>query len=430
MTLNLRLPVLEYALLTALVVGIAYEGVVPALTRLDTDFPNYYTAGKLVATHGDLDRLYDDEWFQQQINANGIQQIGRFSPFPPPTALVFAPLALFSPLTALRIMTLTNVLLLILSFVLLSRILGVSYREGALFVLLSGIGLINCFRFGQLYIAVSAGMIIGFMLLQRKKPVAAGIPLGFFLPVKYFPSVTVPFLMMKREWRGLASTLATAVLVVVASIVIMGPGVHREFLTTIFGSHLTASPQVLDQFSTAFQSLNSLVNRLMLYDPVRNPQPVVAVPQLLWGVKAALVGSAVAAAVLTITRLARSGHPRAAELSIAVTAILALTIAPATATYHFVLLWLPVGLLLRALREAGLSRMSSLCLALYAAIGFIPYSFFRRFDGSGLLSVFAYPRLILLLALFILTIAGAFRIASLSPVREVRSLENRGVVPE
>jgi len=71
-------------LLAGLGMILAIRGIVPAISQVDTDFPNYFTAAKIVANGGDLDRLYDDRWFQEQMRHYqiGRQFEGKFSPFP------------------------------------------------------------------------------------------------------------------------------------------------------------------------------------------------------------------------------------------------------------------------------------------------------------------------------------------------------------
>jgi hypothetical protein len=73
----------------ALAITCVVRGVVPAVTRVDTDFPNYLTAAKIVADGGSAERLYDDSWFQEQMRRYRIGKLeeGKFYPFPPPTAL-------------------------------------------------------------------------------------------------------------------------------------------------------------------------------------------------------------------------------------------------------------------------------------------------------------------------------------------------------
>src|SRR5579862_5249150 len=47
------------------------RGVLPATHTMTSDFPNYYTAACIVREHGDGSRLYDDAWFQQQVQHCG-----------------------------------------------------------------------------------------------------------------------------------------------------------------------------------------------------------------------------------------------------------------------------------------------------------------------------------------------------------------------
>src|ERR1700726_2348406 len=84
------------------------KGIVPAMSGIEADFPGYFTAARIVIDGQDTRRLYDDDWFREQIRRYGLESAknpGKFAPFPPPTALLLVPLARFEPLTALRIVT-------------------------------------------------------------------------------------------------------------------------------------------------------------------------------------------------------------------------------------------------------------------------------------------------------------------------------------
>ncbi|HUI62793.1 MAG TPA: hypothetical protein VLX90_21360, partial [Steroidobacteraceae bacterium] len=69
-------------------------------------------------------------------------------------------------------------------------------------------------------------------------------------------------------------------------------------------------------------------------------------------------------------------------------------------------LWLPVGLLVNAMKPAPILR--DLTLGLYACIGFIPYGLVARFSERGWLTPLAFPRLGVLLALFVVTVCWAW----------------------
>ncbi len=86
-----------------------------------------------------------------------------------------------------------------------------------------------------------------------------------------------------------------------------------------------------------------------------------------------------------------------------------LLIAPGTTTYAFVLLWLPVALLIDYFRSGGARVPAYLIFCLYVLIGFIPYGHTYSFEGRGGLTVLAYPRLFLLLAMFVVCIYAVAR---------------------
>ena len=110
-------------LFVALAFVIASRGMVPAMSKIDSDFPNYFTAAKIVADGGDVERLYDNSWFQGQMRRYqiGKPSEGKFAPFPPPTALLLVPLTRLEPLNALRVMTGVSTLCLVCSTILLAR---------------------------------------------------------------------------------------------------------------------------------------------------------------------------------------------------------------------------------------------------------------------------------------------------------------------
>jgi len=394
-------------LVCALVFYVVDKGVLPAFRTIDSDFPNYYVAAKIIREGNDPARLYDDGWFQQQIHASGIRQLGKFSPFPPATALVLLPLTGFSPLTALRIVTVLNLLMVAAAILLLARCCAFTLLESSAFVLLSGIGLVNCIRFGQLYIAVSLLMVLGFFLLERRQEAWAGACLALPVPFKYFPAVYLAYFGMKGKWKILLASAAVVLGIFGISVAFMGWQVHAQFFRSILPRHLQSDLSPADPFSVAFQSWDSLLRRLFVYDAARNPHPVVHAWGFYLALKAAIILCTTAAAGQGMRWAERNGNSGGQRLSIALLGIWGLLIAPATATYHFILLWLPVGCLLAYLRETGKAGWFCLSLSLYAGIGFVPYAAFRSLAGQGVLSLAAYPRLWLTCALFFVALAAA-----------------------
>jgi hypothetical protein len=394
-------------LLAGLVAYILHKGIVPAVSEIDADFAGYFISSKIVVDGQDTQRLYDDDWFREQIRRYGLESAknpGKFAPFPPPTALLLVPLARFDPLTALRILTAVSVLCLVCSIFLLARILAWNPLDSALFILSSGFAIISGVRFGQPYIVISMFCILGYYLYLARRPWLAGICFGLFVPIKYFPVIILAYFAFRKEWKiALGGAIAIAGVGLV-SIGVLGWKVHEVFLLSIIGNHLTGHLSLHDHtvpFTAVYQSFDTLFDRLFVFDAVQNPQPLLAAPVLRMFSLIAVKGSILLVAAATLLKLARVDPSRAAAPSIGLLGIALFLIAPATATYTCALLWLPIALLINYFLANGARTPAYFILGTYAFIGFFPYNYAYPFEGHGGLSVLAYPRLFLLLAMFI-----------------------------
>jgi hypothetical protein len=387
-------------LLLALIALLVVRGIVPAMSRIDSDFPGYFTAARIVTTGQPTDRLYDIPWFQEQLRRYGFSEpsAGKFAPFPPPTALLLVPVASLAPLNALRVLSGVSALCLVASIVLLSRVLAWSAVDSGIFVLLSGWAVHNSFRLGQPYILVSLCCILGYYAYLKGRGWSAGVSFGLFTPVKYFPVVLLIYFAFRKKWQVVAGGASAIAAVTAASIAVLGWEIHQQFLTSVLGNHLVARLSMQDPFSANFQSFDTLFRRLFVYDAIANPRPLLDAP-LLQEVGVVVTKALIlVAALATLIRIARVPQPTAP--SIGLLGIVTLLLAPATATYHFVLLWLPVGLLVNYLLRERALPCAYFMLGTYAVIGFFPYGHAARFEGRGALTVFAYPRLFLLLVMF------------------------------
>jgi hypothetical protein len=396
---------------TLMLVGVAafvfHKGIVPALSGIDADFPGYFTAARIVIDGQDTRRLYDDDWFREQIRRYGLESAknpGKFAPFPPPTALLLVPLARCEPLTALRIVTVVSVLCIICSIFLLARILAWNPVDSALFILSSGLAIIGGLRCGQPYILISMFCILGYYLHLERRPWLAGICLGLFVPIKYFPVIILGYFAFRKEWKVVLGGTAAIAGVGLVSIGVLGWKVHEIFLLSVFGNHLTGRLSLQDQtvpFTAVYQSFDTLFDRLFVFDAAKNPHPLLAAPLLRTLSLITAKGSILLAAAAALVKLAREGASSAAAPSIGILGILVLLIAPATATYMCALLWLPVALLIDYFLAKGARTPAYFILGAYVFIGFIPYAYTYPFEGRGGLTVLAYPRLFVLFAMFV-----------------------------
>jgi hypothetical protein len=285
-----------------------------------------------------------------------------------------------------------NLAALALCIFLLARVEGMDLLSAAVLVLLAGQGLANAFRFGQLYILISLCIIAGWLAVRGGRRFAGGFLLGLFIPVKYYPVAFLPWYIARREWRTVLGMLTGAVAVAAAGFLALGPAVHAAFLRDAAGAHFLGRLSLQDPFSHSFQSFGSLFRRLFVADGTWNPSPLMDVPAAASVLIVVLTGTVLALLVYTLAR--------PDETSWALWGIGALLLAPATATYHLVLLWLPAALLLSD-REGGVAHTTArrVVLTAYAVIGFLPMTALRVLDG-GWTTPLAYPRLALLAVLF------------------------------
>ena len=376
---------------------LVWRGIVPALTRVDTDFPNYYTAAKLTCQGADVAQFYDDSWFAQQIRAQGIDVDGKFSPFPPLTVVLMMPLAGLPPLAALQVWTCLNLLLLAAIYLVLRKSVSAPPLVIAGIILGSGTGLANNFRFGQWYVMLLFIVACGYYYWQKGSPVIAGIWFGIGAAFKYFPLLFLFLFALRREWKGAAACLGTFIALNLAGAAFLGMQAYVTFFRSAFWPHITANMQ--NPFSAAFQSWESLFRRLFIADSTLNPQVFIDWPQGFLLGTALVVGIVIIFAIRTIIHIRSTTYEETLALQFIILSLMGLALLPASATYHFVLLVLPV-ILLYGLRRLMSGPLFYGIFGLYFCLGFIPYRYFIGFDGLGALSILAYPRLALMTAIF------------------------------
>jgi len=119
----------QYILLASLILLFIIKGLIPAWQDIHSDFPNYYTSSRLLIEGEDISKIYDSDWFQKKAEEYGMGQHSRFSPFPPATAFLMLPIAWLEPLSAKRIWTALNLLVLVATVYLLRQLTQWNYMQ-------------------------------------------------------------------------------------------------------------------------------------------------------------------------------------------------------------------------------------------------------------------------------------------------------------
>jgi len=377
-----------------------YYGIIPAWTRINSDFPNYYVSSKLLLEGKDLENIYDDEWFQQKIIEYGISEPGKFSPFPPPTAFIMIPEALLSPLSAKRVYILINLIIIFWNVYLLKKISGFSFISTFNIILLSGAALVNNFLFGQFYLILLLFILLGYINLIRNNETAAGIFWGIGAAVKYFTLIYLPVLIFKKSWKTLVSLVSTVIFINLAALIFFGMEAYTSFLKNVLLSHFNGELSSQSDYAVQFQSWNSFLRNLFVYDAAENASPLISSLFLFNFSRVIIYLLFPGAAFFVLYRL--KDEKDFIPAAVIVLSILLFVLSPASASYHLLLIILPVILLLKLSRKN--IKFSSAIILLYILIGFSPFLINKM--SSGDLPLFLkYYRLWLEVILFFISLS-------------------------
>lgn len=198
----------------------------PGLTAMTHSFPAYYTAARLVLAGQWSAQAYDDAWFGARVLAlTGGRISERISMNPPPTALLFLPIAWLDLTIARGVWQGLNLALLLLTLWLLRAI--VRAEHSSWFWLFAALvfffpPLLENFRVGQVYVLLLFLFCLVLWQAQRARAVGAGLALGAALAVKLSGAPLLLMWVRRREWRALWVACATAAAIACVSVLVLG----------------------------------------------------------------------------------------------------------------------------------------------------------------------------------------------------------------
>jgi Glycosyltransferase family 87/WD40-like Beta Propeller Repeat len=367
-----------------------------AWDRLNTDFPNYYMSARLVHEGFDTARLNEWVWLQREKDhrAVDIRLIGMV-PITPFSTLVLWPLAGLQPLAAKHVWMLVNLALLVPLCWMLRSMTGLTYRRIALVFALS-FPLHRNLLYGQFYVLLLVLIVAACWAYLRELPVLAGALVALAAALKIFPILFFVFFLQRRSWRALAAGVVTGLGAAVVSVAVFGWNLHRTYLQEILP--WTVHGEGMPPYVASSASISSVLHYLLLAEPQWNPHPWHSSPLCYALLQPTLQMLVLAPAVLLIRRNDRTQGRVLLEWSTLLVASLAISTMPAS--YHFVLLALPVCVLAARLLERKRYGWLGALLIAYLGIGFpMPGPALYSDKSLGLAVLLYVPRLPLMLML-------------------------------
>ena len=314
---------------------------------LNTDFPNYYMAARLVHEHYDTSRMYEWTWLQREKDHLGVdRRVVGLLPITPFSTLAVWPIAELKPLTAKHVWIVFNLLLLIPLAWMLRRMTGLSYSRIVLVYALS-FPLYRNLEYGQFYILLLTLIVAACWCWLRGWQVAAGALVVVAAGCKVFPLLLLVWFLRRRQWRALWSAAVTGVACVGLSIAAYGVAANRTWLREILP--WVTRGEGLGTFITGWASISEVLHGLLLTEPQWNLHPWHESLMAYSVLESLLPMIVLAPAILLIQRKDVGRERVLMEWSALTTAALAVSTIPAS--YNFVLVVFPVCVLAGMLLE-------------------------------------------------------------------------------
>ena len=385
---------IESGVLFLLIAFLCLHTMPRAWGKLNTDFPNYYMSARLAHEGFDTAREYEWVWLEREKDhrAVDINVIGLL-PITPFSTLVMWPLTGLPPLAAKHIWILTNLALLLPLCWLLRSITGLPYRRIALVFALC-FPLHRNLLYGQFYLLLLLLIVAACWAYLREFHSLAGALVAIAAACKVFPVLLFIFFLRRGNWRALIYGALTGLAALAVSVAVFGWNLHRTYLHQVLP--WTLHGEGLPPYATGSASLSSVLHYLFLAEPQWNPHPWHNSPLCYALLQPTLQMLVFAPAVLLIRKDDRTPGRILLEWSALITA--SLTISTSPASYHFVLMVLPVCVLVALLLGRKWYGWLTTLLIVYAGIC-LPMPSPSKMMGPAILLY--VPRLPLMLALLL-----------------------------
>jgi hypothetical protein len=366
-------------------------------TRVETDFPNYYTAAVCVRKGLPLRNYYDWTWFQRQINFAGVeQQLGGYPPHTPLTPLPMIAFAGFPYQTAKRMWLVCSLGFLAATVWLLARLTGFSIEQLMLLTFLGFGALYSNFLYGQYYVFLLFLTTSAYYCLERGKFAASGLLCGVAFGLKLYGGPFLLYFLVKRNWKAAGGFVAVTVCAAATGVALFGWADIHYYVAQVLPRALDG--EIIDPYNAVNQTFSTLLRRVFFLEPELNPQPAWNAPLAVFFLQPFITFSIAAATLLGLARKKPSVEYR--DFAWFIIAILLVSVS--TSSYTFILALLPIALLLR---DAGRAER------IFLIVAYIALNFPLRPEWNPW-----FPRLWALTALFIVAGREYWRTLSLKIV--------------
>jgi hypothetical protein len=354
------------------------------------DFANYYY-GSQFTLQGVFDKsMYEPLIFNQKIIASGYDNSWiSYSPNPPFTTLLFIPFAYLDIEHAKFIFNIVSAILFLFSLRRLARALEIPEKHIGFIPFIFLLPIYNNVSFGQVYFFLFFLLVEGYLAMKEDKWVLCSFVWAIAIIFKITPGVLFFFLFFKRKYKGLIMLSAACLMLFSISLIVNGTELWQFYISTILPK-ASQGEVTAASFTINYQSAHMFLKFLFVPDSLDNPDPFVESWTLF----------TVAMLVVKIAAITFAGLYTRREGSLfsswSVWILVSFLISPYSSTYTYILLLIPLFILYRWKKA----------FIFYALLTFLLINIPANYLYSVPL-LFQFPRLYLLLILFVTIIASA-----------------------
>lgn len=405
---------LRWAIFTTLVVTLCGQSFVDRLkpSRYEVlDFYQEWSSARSLVTGRSIYATLDETVgpYLNLVKEPGAKWYWSVNVHPPTSVLLALPVQGIDYWNAFLVWNIASLLALGLSLWLIVRELGIRFTPRCAMPLLAGLLLCDPLRQqiiqGQLNLILLL-IITGVWVADRRNhPILAGALAGLALTVKLYPGFLFVYFLFQRQWRALASGLASVLLLTATTALLAGPDAYLTYWREV----MPTTAQWWSAWNNA--SLAGFWFKLFAVDQFgRNLTPLASNDFLARGATI-LSWTVVLALLIPVIWRARSQTERDHSYALTVTAML--LISPVTWEHYFLLLFLPLSLVWMCLPDSRVSRwiLTTIVVVLslpLMTIGnvIIPGGFFGGTASVGHTLLLLSLQMYALLSLFILHLAA------------------------
>ncbi len=238
----------------SLIFCLALVWIVEACFFEPHDFSNYYFAGAFLKDGIFDSSIYFPHSFNLAIAAQGTNEIyTSYAPHSPFLALFFSPFSLVSLQTAKLVFNLISLSLFLFSLRNLVKLYPLKPIFIFLLPLLFFVPFRNNFLFGQMYFLLFFLLVEGFIAYKKERYWRMGFFWGVAVLLKIIPIILFGFLFFRRKWRGILYFGLVCLLLTGISLLVSGTEVWLFYFFKVLPK--SGAGEITTEFVQNYQSV-------------------------------------------------------------------------------------------------------------------------------------------------------------------------------